>query len=279
MLSPSFAKSSPVPTLAPDAQPSGLVLQDGTPVRLRINRTISSADAKTGDEVDFEVLENIRVNGAIVIAKGATALGTVTEAESKRRMARGGKLDITVDSVRLVDSEKAALRAVKEGKGGGHSGAMTAGIVATSLVFWPAAPFFLLMHGKDFTIPKNTEITAYINGDMTLGSATSQPIASVSVPDPPLTAKLTSVAVTSAASAQEQNTILQLTSEPDPGADIEVDGNFVGQTPSRLELVNGDHMIRLTMHGYAPWQRKLHSAGGNVTIDAQMSMPTVYRFR
>jgi hypothetical protein len=147
------------------------------------------------------------------------------------------------------------------------------------LVFWPAAPFFLLMHGKDFTIPKNTEITAYINGDMTLGSATSQPVASVSVPDPPRTAKLTSVAVTSAASAQEQKTILQLTSEPGPGADIEVDGNFVGQTPSRLELVNGDHTIRLTMNGFAPWERKLHAAGGNVTIDAQMSMPRVYRIR
>jgi PEGA domain len=156
---------------------------------------------------------------------------------------------------------------------------MTAGIVATSLVFWPAAPFFLLMHGKDFTIPKNTEITAYVNGDMTLGSATSQPVASVSVPDPPHTAKLTSVAVTSAASAQEQKTILQLTSEPDPGADIEVDGNFVGQTPSRLELVNGDHTIRLTMNGFAPWERKLHAAGGTVTIDAEMNTPTIYRAR
>lgn len=229
--------------------------------------------------MDFEVLEDIRVNGVIVIAKGGTAIGTVTAAQAKRRMGRGGRLDITIDSVRLIDRENAALRAVKEGKGGGHTGAMTVGIVATALVVWPAAPFFLLMHGKDFTIPKDTEITAYINGDMTLGPATSQPVASVSVPDPPHTAKLTSVAVTSAASAQEQKTTLQLRSEPDPGADIEVDGNFVGQTPSRLELVNGDHTIRLTMHGFAPWERKLHAAGGNVTIGAQMSMPIVYRVR
>jgi hypothetical protein len=156
---------------------------------------------------------------------------------------------------------------------------MTAGIVVTALVVWPAAPFFLLMHGKDFTIPKNTEITAYINGDMTLGSATSRAVASVSVPDPSRTAKVTSVAVTSAASTQEQRTILQLTSEPDPGADIEVDGNFVGQTPSRLELVNGDHTIRLTMNGFAPWEKKLHAAGGSVTIGAEMNTPTIYRVR
>jgi len=30
---------------------------------------------------------------------------------------------------------------------------MTGGIVATSIVFFPAAPFFLLMHGKD--VPPN----------------------------------------------------------------------------------------------------------------------------
>jgi hypothetical protein len=239
---------------------SGLVLQDGTPVRLRINRTISSADARTGDQVDFEVLEDVRVNRVIVIAKGATAIGTVTAAEPKRRMARGGKLDITVDSVRLVDSEKAALRAVKEGKGGGHTGAMTAGIVVTSLVVWPAAPFFLLMHGKDFTIPKDTEITAYVNGDMTLDPGVNRrgyavaksqpgtlaPVAATSVAPVAVTSvapvagtSVAPVAGTSVAPAQENKTILQLGSEPDMGADIEIDGNFVGQTPSRLELANG----------------------------------------
>jgi hypothetical protein len=255
---------------------SGLVLQDGTPVRLRINRTISSADARTGDQVDFEVLEEIRVAGVIVIAKGATAIGTVTAAEPKRRMARGGKLDITVDSVRLIDSEKAALRAVKQGKGGGHAGAMTAGIVVTSLVVWPAAPFFLLMHGKDFTIPKDTEITAYVNGDMTLDPGVNRRGYVVAKSQP---VTLAPVAVTSAPPALESKTILQLASEPNMGADIEIDGNFIGQTPSRVELADGDHTLRLTMRGFAPWERKLHAAGGTVTIDAEMNTPTVYRVR
>src|SRR5207249_6244252 len=45
---------------------------------------------------------------------------------------------------------------------------ITGAIVATSIVFFPAAPLFLLVHGKDITIPKGTEITAYINGDIPL---------------------------------------------------------------------------------------------------------------
>jgi hypothetical protein len=86
-------------------------------------------------------------------------------------MGRGGKLDVALDYVRLTDGDKVALRAVKDAKGGGHTGAMTGAIVATAIVFWPAAPLFLLMHGKDISIPKGTEITAYVNGEIPLNPA------------------------------------------------------------------------------------------------------------
>jgi hypothetical protein len=52
---------------------------------------------------------------------------------------------------------------------------MTGAMVATSLVAWPAAPFFLLMHGKDITIPKGTEITAYVQGEITIDAARMAP--------------------------------------------------------------------------------------------------------
>jgi hypothetical protein len=153
-------------TVAPSTET--ITLHDATPVRLRLTRNLSSADAKTGDTADFEVLDDVKVDDVLVIARGATAIATVTQAQAKRRMARGGKLDITIDYVRLMNGDKVALRAVKETSGGGHTGAMTGAIVATSLVLLPAAPFFLFMHGKDTTIPKGTEITAYVNGEIKL---------------------------------------------------------------------------------------------------------------
>ncbi len=145
-----------------------IILEDATPIRLRLSRNVSSADAKDGDTIDFEVLEQIKVQDRIIVPKGSIAWGTVIEAEAKRRMGRGGKLDVTIDSVRLADGEKAALRGSKQSKGGGQVGGMTTGIVVTSLVFWPAAPVFLLMQGKDITFTKGTEITAYTNGNTTL---------------------------------------------------------------------------------------------------------------
>ena len=171
---------TPPPSAAPNS-PKGFMLEDGTPVKLRTNRTVSSGDSRVGDTLDFEVLEDVQVKGVVVIPKGGLAFATVTEAQAKRRMARGGKLDINIDYAKLVDSEKAPLRAVKAVKGGGHTAAMTGGIVATSLVFFPAAPFFLFMHGKDISIPKGTPITAYVNGRYETGH--SQVPGSVTAPD------------------------------------------------------------------------------------------------
>ena len=128
-------------------------LLDGTPVKLRLSQTISSADAKVGQEIPFEVVEDISVDQVVVLAKGATAIATVTEADHKKSMGRAGKLNISISYARLKDQEKVALRAVKDSKGGGHTGAMTGAIVATSIIFFPAAPLFLFMKGKDTDAP------------------------------------------------------------------------------------------------------------------------------
>jgi len=252
------------PAEAPAATPTsftsakGFVLEDGTPVRLRLNRTLSSADAHTGDNVDFEILDDITLNGTLVIPKGGLAFATVTEAQPKRRMARGGKLDVNIDYVKLVSGEKAALRAVKDMKGGGHTGAMVGGMVATGIVFFPAAPFFLFMHGKDITIPKGTEITAYVNGDMKLDLAKFQP----AVPAQQVAATPVATVATSAK--------IQLESSPS-GADIELDGSFVGNTPSDVQVAEGDHTVTVKKAGFKDWERKMKiSAGSSVHLSAEL---------
>lgn len=165
---PSADSSPPAPTSTAPSMSPPLILHDATPIRLRLSRNLSSADAQVGETVDFEVLDDRVVENLLLVPRGGIAIATVTEAQAKRRMARGGKLDVNIDYLRLANGDKVALRAVKEVKGGGHTGAMTGGMVATSLVFFPAALFFLFMHGKDVTIPKGTELTAYMNGEIKL---------------------------------------------------------------------------------------------------------------
>lgn len=154
-------------------------LEDGTAVSLKLAREISSASEVSGNRVDFEVAQDIKVKEVIVIPAGAKALGTIVDAKPKRRMGRAGKLDVRIDDVRLSDGSRVPLRAAQESKGKGRGGAMTGGIIATGILFFPAAPLFLFMHGKDVVIGKGTPVTAYVDGDVALEeSKFSRPAAS-----------------------------------------------------------------------------------------------------
>jgi hypothetical protein len=239
---------------APSQPPLPHTLLDGTPVKLRLSQTMSSANAKVGQEVPFEVVEDIKVDDVVVLPKGATAIGNVTDANPKKSMGRAGKLDIAISYARLADQEKVALRATQGGKGGGHVGAMTGAIVATSIVFFPAAPLFLFVHGKDITIPQGTDITAFVEGDMHLEIAKF----GVAPPAPP-----------SAAPSPQIQVGIMVESTP-PGADIEVDGGFVGNTPSTVTVTPGTHQIALQKKGFADWSRQLNVTGGNVRLKAEM---------
>ena len=251
-------------------QPLAFGLEDGTPIKLRLTRNLSSADATTGDRVDFEVLEDVKVKDVIVVPRGGLALATVTEAQHKRRMARGGKLDVNIDDVRLLDGEKAPLRAVKEAKGGGHTGAMTGAMIGTAIVFFPAAPLFLFMHGKDITIPKGTEITAYVNGDIPLDPARFR---NVQADKPVIDATVAQGSAAPATSADSVLSSVDVKSSPD-GAEITIDEKYMGSTPSTLKLPAGDHKVKLEKSGFKVWERTLAIGAGatanvNATLDKE----------
>lgn len=245
-------------TPAPPRAPLAFGLSEDTPVKLKLTRTMSSKDAKVDEKVDFEVLEDIKVRDVVVVKQGGMAIATVTEAQPKRRMGRAGKLNINIDYVQLVDGEKVPLRAVKGGSGGNHTAAMTGAIVASSILFFPAAPFFLFMHGKDITIPKGTEITAYVAADTPLDSANfNKQLVAVEPGTPKLevSSGFSSVAIKST---------------PD-GADITIDGKFVGTTPSTLQVAPGEHTIIIEKSGFKPWERTITmNSNGIVTLDATL---------
>lgn len=159
--SPTAAPGSPVrervPYDAPAAQPtaapappaaSEFVLRNGVQIRLRLAKTITSSTAKVGDHVDFEVAEDVVIDGLCVVAKGAAAAGTVSEAEGKKRLGHGGTLGITLNSVQMVNNEKTAVRGYQEARGSSS-----------------AAP---MISGKDVAFIQGTEFTALVDGDVHL---------------------------------------------------------------------------------------------------------------
>ena len=250
-------------TVATKTESSSFLAAD-TPVRLRLAQTISSATAKLNDTVDFEVVEDIKVGNLVVIPQGGTAIGTVTEARTKKSFGRAGKLNVNIDYVRLANGDKVPLRAVKGGSGGSHTGAMTGAVVATAIVFFPAAPLFFFIKGKNIVLPKGTEITAFVAADTPMDPAkfgNKEAVSSASsTPQPP------------SGSTNETSGLATVLVKSSPDAcDITVDGKFVGSTTSTLQLAPGEHTILIEKSGFKPWQRTISvSTNGNVTVDATL---------
>jgi serine protease Do len=71
---------------------------------------------------------------------------------------------------------------------------------------------------------------------------------------------------TASANAATGTGTLDISSDP-PGAEIYIDGKFVGQTPSSIELSSGSHVIELKHDGSHDWQRDLDVlSGSKVTL-------------
>jgi PEGA domain len=62
---------------------------------------------------------------------------------------------------------------------------------------------------------------------------------------------------------------VSVASNPD-GADIEIDGSFVGNTPSVIELAPGEHTVTVTKSGFKPWTRKTKISGGEIRMSADL---------
>ncbi len=134
------------------APPREIILVRQTPVHLRLGRELSSATAHVGDEVNFEVSQDVIVGGITVIAKGAPGFGAVTEAEPKKRMGKAGKLNVAVNSVVLANNEKIILRSFGIEQSAEQKSGRT----------------IPLLRGKDVTLAKAAEIIAYVDSDLHL---------------------------------------------------------------------------------------------------------------
>jgi hypothetical protein len=143
------------------ASPATRVMESGTPVKLQLTQTISSAHARKGDRLAFVVEKDVDVNGYTVIRAGAPAEGSVIAVKGKRPFGMGGDVILKLDSVELATGGRAALVARKEFKGGAHTIRMAVGMAVTAAFYAPAAPALLMTRGRDCTVLKGTEVTAY----------------------------------------------------------------------------------------------------------------------
>jgi hypothetical protein len=231
-----------------------VTVPDGTKIRVRLDQAVSSASADEGQVVEFSVTDAVKVGDQVVIPEGARVTGTVTDAQEKRRMGRAGKLDFSIDRVRAADGEWIPLRYTLNKKSG-QSNATKTGIITAgvAVVFWPAAPVVLLMKGKDVTVNKGVVFDTFTDQDHVLASAGAPAAGN---------------AITAGVKSQPNGSASVTITSDVPGADIEVDGGYVGSTPTTLMLPAGPHQVAVHK-GASQWQRSLQvTANSQVTVNA-----------
>jgi len=260
-------------------------IPDGSKIRVRLEYPLSSATTEEGQTLSFSVADSITAGNTVVVAQGAGATGTVILAQKRRRMGRSGHLDFSIDRVRAVDGSWLPVRYTLTKKEGNNSmlrSGVTTGILAAA--FWPAAPFALLMTGKDATVPKGAMFEVFtddnhvvMNTVQTSGNMNAQlvdrqmAIAAGFAPSTPASANMNGQAAPAPHASAGISTVA--VSSSTPGAEIEVDGAYVGSTPSTLQLTSGAHRVTVR-HGAMIWDRSVQvNPGSAITMNALLEAP------
>jgi len=59
------------------------------------------------------------------------------------------------------------------------------------------------------------------------------------------------------------------------GADVEIDGAFVGNTPSTVTVAPGSHQIAVKKKGFTDWTKTLNVTGGTIHLNAELEQGVV----
>ena len=234
--------------------PPGLAAQvpvrDGQTVKLKLRNILTTDNVQKGEEIEFEVAEDVLVNGHVVIAKGATAHGKIIDIKGAfNPRSKDAEVIFQFLTVSAADKQDLPLRAqpgkTKKSKDEEvHERSLIPGQISRVV-------------GAD----KGKEYQAYIDGSFTINTSDAIAVAPAAAPAAPVAGTPSAPAPVPAAPSSLAAADVSLApssvefgSTPD-GAEIVIDGAVVGNTPSTLRLTPGHHTIEIRMAGYRTWSR------------------------
>ncbi len=240
----------------------------GQMVRVKLHNVMTTENVVKGDPIDFDVAEDVVVATHMVIQKGAPARGKVVDVKGAgKRNAKDASVTFQFVSVRSVDSQDVSLRAHpdRNKKGGSKENE----VVANDPLPGYAQRVIGAERGKEYaayvdvSATVNVPDTPPVAPPTTLGATPPPTAANPQVVTPPApTGGLTPAAPTPSMAVPEEPALVDFNSNP-PGADILIDGNLVGNTPSTLHVGAGHHLIQLRMSGYHSWARTMRVEPGS----------------
>ena len=222
-------------------------VREGQRVRLRLRNVLTTENVQKDDTIDFDVVDDVIVLNHLVIAKGSRATGRIVKIKGAgKKRAKDASVAFEFVSVRAVDNQEIPLRAelTKSKKKESNQ------VEEDS----PIPGYTERVVG----VEKGKEYSAFVDSTTTV-AASEVPLAAAPVqaaPAAPQPAAAAPPASTTTLGVAPEPAAVEFNSNP-TGADILVDGNFVGNTPSTLRLVPGRHAIEIRLTGYRTWTRTM----------------------
>ncbi|MGH9796465.1 MAG: hypothetical protein ACRD5G_17000 [Candidatus Acidiferrales bacterium] len=131
------AEPAPAPAPAPPPPPPPLVIPAGTVLAVHLQQAIGSKTNQAGDRFEATLAEPVVLEDEVVVPKGASAYGSVTEAKSAGRFKGGASLNLELDRLEIqgkpVPIETAVLAQAAKGKGK-RTGALVGGGAAAGAI-------------------------------------------------------------------------------------------------------------------------------------------------
>jgi len=114
----------PPPTVAapaPSKEVTYVELMDGSPLKIALTEQIP-ANSDLGRRVHFAVVEDLRVQGILVVPKGGSVEGRITETPSKRGFLGigNGKLNFAISKVASAGGDPINIRVRPQGRPDGQ---------------------------------------------------------------------------------------------------------------------------------------------------------------
>jgi len=224
-------------------------LREGTMVRLKLLYNVTTENVVKGDRVEFDVAENVVVNDRIVILKGAPAWGQVTDVKGAgKKRAKDASVTFRFMAVKTTDNQQIAIRVLptKPRKPDSHDNE----IEENSLI--------LGMSDRTTGAEKGRDYAAYTDLDSVVNAPDSAPVSQQAGDSPAGGPKTTVVPPKPEPPPPPppEEAYVDFNSNP-PGADVNIDGRFHGNTPTRISLPPGKHLIEIRLAGHRTWIRNM----------------------
>lgn len=137
------------------------VLPSGTPVQLEILDLLNSAARKRGDTFGLRVIDDVRIDGTVVIPAGTLGRGEIVHAAAARGGGAPGELLVAARTLDL-NGQTVRLRGLRLGATGIDNSGKALGL---SLA---VGAFAMFVRGHEIEIPASTRVEAKIADALTL---------------------------------------------------------------------------------------------------------------